>query len=217
MFFVIRLEAFQDCLKNISGGHAFRHVQTEVAEDSGVFLLNIFFTPSVRVEQPPACIVVARVFFRRSRRKCAGGNELLRRKNNTQCVLGKPLGSVFPMIRYLLGFFLTKGKTPSALVTSGSNFSVCSSFFKASRNWNVSRIFSCFLSLSVRIASPRRVGVTVWLEFLFQFLYRVPKVSCVVGCYHFFRFRIGNHEHKRAWRLVCICICTVVCSYPHLR
>lgn len=121
------------------------------------------------------------------------------------------------MIRYLLGFFLIKGKTPSTLVTSGSNFSVRSSFFKASRNWNVSWIFSCFLSLSVRIASPPRVGVTVWLEFLFQFLYRVPKVSCVVGCYHFFRFRIGNHEHKRARRLVCICICTVVCSYPHLR
>ena len=121
------------------------------------------------------------------------------------------------MIRYLLGFFLTKGKTPSALVTSGSNFSVCSSFFKASRNWNVSWIFSCFSSRSGRIASPPRVGATGLLEFLFQFLYRVPKVSCVVGCYQFFLFRTGNHEHKRARRLVCICICTVVCSYPYRR
>ena len=60
-----------------------------------------------------------------------GGWELLRRKNNTQCVPGKPLGSVFPMIRYLLGVSLTKGKTPSAAMTSGSNFSVCSSLFKA--------------------------------------------------------------------------------------
>lgn len=133
MFFVLRLEAFQaDCLKTISSGHASRHVPTKVAEDSGVFLLKDFFAPSVRVEQPPACIVVAKVFSVRVEKNVRVW-ELLRRKNNTQCVLGKPLGSVFPMIRYLLGFFF-KGKTPSALVTSGSNFSVCSSFFKASRN-----------------------------------------------------------------------------------
>ena len=70
--------------------------------------------------------------------------ELLLRKNNTQCVPGKLLGSVYPMIRYLLGFFFTKGKTPSALVSSGLNFSVCSSFSRAFCNCDVSCIVPCF-------------------------------------------------------------------------
>ena len=62
MFLVLRLEAFQDRLKTVSSGHASRNVQTEVTTDSGVFLLKVFFAPSVRVEEHPAWVVVARVF-----------------------------------------------------------------------------------------------------------------------------------------------------------
>ena len=77
--------------------------------------------------------------------------------------------------------------------------------------------FPCFLTHSVGVASPPRIGVTVWLEVLLQFLNRIPSVGCVVSVYQLFRFGIGNHEHKRTRRLVCIGICCVVCSYAYLR
>lgn len=96
MFFVIRLEAFQDCLKTISGGHAFRHVQTEVAEDSGVFLLNIFFTPSVRVEQPPVCIVVARVFSAGVEENVRVGMNYFGGKTTPNAFLANVWGQCFP-------------------------------------------------------------------------------------------------------------------------